>query len=116
VSQSVLKSASAIPSAPPVIEDTALARIITHCKAYRGAALTRSIGQLALNLFLYAVLIAAMFAAFSAGAWWATLLLALPAGGILVRLFIIQHDCGHGSFFQSKRANHAAGWLLARRP
>jgi len=27
-----------------------------------------------------------------------TLLLAIPAAGLLVRLFIIQHDCGHGSF------------------
>jgi fatty acid desaturase len=28
-----------------------------------------------------------------------TLLLAIPAAGFLVRLFIVQHDCGHGSFF-----------------
>ncbi|MEN8151079.1 MAG: fatty acid desaturase [Planctomycetota bacterium] len=33
-----------------------------------------------------------------------TLLLAVPTAGLLVRLFIIQHDCGHGSFLKSKRA------------
>ncbi|HMZ25746.1 MAG TPA: fatty acid desaturase, partial [Elusimicrobiota bacterium] len=34
-----------------------------------------------------------------------TLLLAVPTALFLVRLFIFQHDAGHGSFFQSKKAN-----------
>lgn len=38
-----------------------------------------------------------------------TLLLAIPTAGLYVRLFIIQHDCGHGSFLGSKAANHAIG-------
>jgi omega-6 fatty acid desaturase (delta-12 desaturase) len=41
--------------------------------------------------------------------YWLTLLLALPTAGLLVRLFIIQHDCGHHSFFQSRRANDLLG-------
>jgi omega-6 fatty acid desaturase (delta-12 desaturase) len=41
--------------------------------------------------------------------YWLTLALALPTGGFLVRIFIIQHDCSHGSFFQSKRANEIVG-------
>lgn len=44
--------------------------------------------------------------------YWITLLLALPAAGFYVRLFIIQHDCGHGSFFKSKRANNLLGFFL----
>ncbi len=32
--------------------------------------------------------------------FWVALLLAVPAGGFLVRLFVIQHDCGHGAFFR----------------
>ena len=32
-------------------------------------------------------------------AWISPLLIAIPAAGFLVRLFMIQHDCGHGSFF-----------------
>ena len=34
--------------------------------------------------------------------YWATLILAVPAAGFLVRLFMIQHDCGHGSFFRRR--------------
>lgn len=41
--------------------------------------------------------------------YWLTLLLAVPTAGLLVRLFIIQHDCGHHSFFSSRRANDALG-------
>jgi omega-6 fatty acid desaturase (delta-12 desaturase) len=35
--------------------------------------------------------------------------LALPTGALLVRVFIVQHDCGHASFFVSRRANRAVG-------
>ena len=41
--------------------------------------------------------------------YWLTLLLALPTAGMLVRTFIIQHDCGHGSFFKNRRANDSVG-------
>ena len=41
--------------------------------------------------------------------YWLALLLAIPAAGFLVRIFIIQHDCGHGSFFKSRRANDWVG-------
>jgi len=41
--------------------------------------------------------------------WWLALPLAVLAGGFLVRIFIIFHDCGHGSFFKSRRANHLLG-------
>ncbi len=46
-----------------------------------------------------------------AGSYLVTLLLAVPAGGLLVRTFIIMHDCGHGSFFKSRRANEIVGWI-----
>jgi omega-6 fatty acid desaturase (delta-12 desaturase) len=39
----------------------------------------------------------------------ATLALAVPTGALLVRVFIVQHDCGHGSFFASRRANALVG-------
>lgn len=39
------------------------------------------------------------------------LALALPAAGFLVRTFVIMHDCGHGSFFRSRRANEIVGWV-----
>lgn len=43
--------------------------------------------------------------------WWLTLPLAVLAGALLIRVFIIFHDCGHGSFFKSRRANHIWGFL-----
>jgi len=43
--------------------------------------------------------------------FWLTLGLALLGGGLVVRVFIISHDCGHGSFFASKRANTIIGFI-----
>lgn len=43
--------------------------------------------------------------------YWLTLLLAFPAAGFLVRIFIIQHDCGHGSFFKARQANDMVGMI-----
>ena len=40
-----------------------------------------------------------------------TLFLALIASGFLVRIFIIFHDCGHGSFFKSQQANKIVGMV-----
>lgn len=56
-----------------------------------------------------------MLMAWSLSAGWGhgwTLLLALPTAGLYVRLFIIQHDCGHGSYFASSRANQWVGACL----
>jgi acyl-lipid omega-6 desaturase (Delta-12 desaturase) len=41
-----------------------------------------------------------------------TLLLALPAAGFIMRMFILFHDCTHGSLFASKRANTVVGSVL----
>src|SRR5439155_5746573 len=43
--------------------------------------------------------------------YWVTLLLALPTAGFLVRTFIVMHDCSHGSFFDSRRANDIIGFI-----
>ena len=43
--------------------------------------------------------------------WWLALPLAVLAGGLLVRIFIILHDCGHGSFYESRRANDFWGGI-----
>ncbi len=41
--------------------------------------------------------------------YWLTLLLALPAAAFLIRLFVIQHDCGHRSYFGSSLTNDLVG-------
>lgn len=43
--------------------------------------------------------------------YWVTLALAMVASGFLVRIFIILHDCGHGSFLRSKRASTIVGTI-----
>ena len=43
--------------------------------------------------------------------YWLTLALAVVAAGFLIRIFIFCHDCGHGSFFVSRRANRIVGYL-----
>ncbi|HKY94427.1 MAG TPA: fatty acid desaturase [Kiloniellales bacterium] len=45
--------------------------------------------------------------------FWLSLALSVPAAGFLVRIFIIQHDCGHASFFRSRRAMDALGWVCS---
>lgn len=43
--------------------------------------------------------------------YWYTLGVSVIAGLLVVRVFIIFHDCGHGSFFKSKRANDIVGFI-----
>ena len=68
---------------------------------------TRSVFELAVTAVPFAILWVLMWTALDAD-YWTGLLLSLPAAGFLVRLFMIQHDCGHGSFFRSRLAND---WL-----
>lgn len=44
--------------------------------------------------------------------YWLSLIIAVPAAMMVVRLFMLQHDCGHGSFFRSRRLNDLTGSLL----
>ena len=44
--------------------------------------------------------------------YWLALLVAIPAAGFLVRLFLIQHDCGHGTLFTRKAVNDWIGRVL----
>ena len=46
------------------------------------------------------------------GPYWITLLAAVPAAGLQIRLFIFQHDCGHGAFFRSRTTNNVVGGLI----
>lgn len=77
---------------------------------YERPCLRRSLGQLANSILPYFAILAAMYFALGV-AWWLALLLAVPAAGFLVRIFIIFHDCGHGSFFRSSVANRFTGFL-----
>ena len=75
---------------------------------YQNPSMQRSLWQVANTLIPYFVLLTLMYVSLSYS-YWLTLALALPAGGLLTRAFIIFHDCGHGSFFKSQRANTFLG-------
>ena len=72
---------------------------------------TRSLLQLLTTVFPLFGLWAAMIVSVG-DAYWLTLLLSLLAAAFMVRLFIIQHDCGHRSFFRSHRLNDFLGALI----
>lgn len=75
---------------------------------YRQPDRWRSIWQIVNTFVPYFLLLYLMYLSLSVS-YWLTLLLAIPAAGLAVRLFIIFHDCGHGAFFKSRRANDAVG-------
>jgi omega-6 fatty acid desaturase (delta-12 desaturase) len=77
-----------------------------------GAEVKRSLFQLVTTATPFIALLGVMAWA-SRDRYWLTLLLAIPAAGLLVRLFIIQHDCGHGSFFKSRASNDLVGRALS---
>src|SRR5688572_25585265 len=83
--------------------------IVEHCNNYRGADVKRSLFQLATTLVLFAAASGAMTYGYHSGQYWLNALLLLPAAGLLTRIFIFQHDCGHGSFMDSKTANDQIG-------
>jgi omega-6 fatty acid desaturase (delta-12 desaturase) len=75
---------------------------------FQQADTRRSLWQLINSAVPYAGLWVLMYLSLSVS-YWLTLALAVMASGFMVRLFIIFHDCGHGSFFTSQRANDITG-------
>ena len=72
----------------------------------------KSLWQLLNTMIPYIVLWAAMVYLVQHNiSYWIVLGLALLAGGVLVRIFILFHDCCHGSFFASRRANTIFGYV-----
>ena len=79
---------------------------------YREPNHVRSTVEIAITFVPLATLWALAWAALHFGYWWLSLMLAVPAAGFLVRLFMIQHDCGHGSFFRHRLANDWVGRVI----
>ena len=77
---------------------------------YHNPEVSRSLWQLANSVLPFLLMWYLMVRSLGV-AYWLTLLLAFPTAGFMVRTFIIFHDCGHGSFFRSKRANTFFGYL-----
>jgi omega-6 fatty acid desaturase (delta-12 desaturase) len=85
-----------------------MARVLSR---YREPSHVRSAVEIATTILPFILLWAAMWFLLDLG-YWIGLLLAVPAAGFLVRLFMIQHDCGHGAFFRRRLANDWVGRII----
>lgn len=93
-------------NAPSACEQAALRR-------FEQPSAATATWQLADSLVPYLATLTAMWwTVHRALPWWTTLSLALPAAGFMVRLFILMHDCAHGSFLRSRRAERVLGRVL----
>ena len=77
---------------------------------YARPDLSRSIWQIVNTLVPYFVLFYLALRSVDIS-FWLTLPLTVLAAGFMIRAFIIFHDCGHGSFFKSPRANEVVGFV-----
>tara|TARA_R110000751_G_scaffold259709_3_gene358993 strand:- start:29868 stop:30902 length:1035 start_codon:yes stop_codon:yes gene_type:complete len=96
------------PVKPERIDARAWAKTLAQ---YRDPSNGRGIYEIAVSVFPLVALWAITAMLLMQG-YWVALILTLPAAAFLVRLFMIQHDCGHGSFFGSSRANNWTGRIL----
>lgn len=105
------REANATPLDAPLDAPPDAKRLSRSLARFRTPNNARSWAELAVTFVPFAILFGAIAWAVSEGHWLA--LLATPLAGLfLLRLFIIQHDCGHGSFFTTTRMNDALGRVL----
>lgn len=71
----------------------------------------RSILEILVTAIPFALLWGLAYLSVQQGFWWGWLL-TIPAAGFLVRLFMIQHDCGHHAFFKATKANTWVGRVI----
>jgi len=96
----------------PNVHGVSDSRVLAHFLArYCEPNCTRAALELAITAVPFVLIWILMWATLDMG-YWICLLLAVPAAGFLVRLFMIQHDCGHGSFFRRRRANDWVGRII----
>lgn len=77
---------------------------------YQQPSTPRAVWQLINTLGLYALIWYLMYLSLTIS-WWLLVPLSILAGGFIVRIFIIFHDCGHGSYFRSRTANDVLGFI-----
>jgi acyl-lipid omega-6 desaturase (Delta-12 desaturase) len=78
---------------------------------YREPSCARSSFEIVVTVVPLVLFWLLMWASLEIG-YWLCLLLSVPAAGFLVRLFMIQHDCGHGSFFRRRVVNDWVGRVI----
>ena len=79
---------------------------------FRTPANSRAMVELLMTLVPFIAMWIATYFAWTRHMLWAFVPLSIISSGLLVRLFLIQHDCGHGAFFAHRRANEWIGRIL----
>jgi acyl-lipid omega-6 desaturase (Delta-12 desaturase) len=97
-------TATAPPAATPRVPDT-WKQVVSP---YQKSDVRKSIFQIITSVGAYILCFYLMFRSLEVS-YWLTLALAFPTAGFAMRMFIIFHDAGHGSFFKSKKANDWIG-------
>lgn len=85
----------------------------TKLSAYRKADVRRGVVELLITFAPFVLVWAGMAYAVQTSNYWLYGLLLAPAAGLLLRLFLIEHDCGHGSFFPDRKANDWLGRAIS---
>ncbi len=84
---------------------------IKNLAPYQTPNLARSIFEIAITTGLFFACWMLMWLSLGVS-YWFCFALTLPAAGLLVRLFVIQHDCGHGAFFKNRTVNDWVGRVI----
>jgi len=87
-------------------------QILRSVSTFAKPIVARSVFELLVTVVPFMLLWGLIWAALANG-YWLGMLLAIPAGGLLLRLFVIQHDCGHGSLFRRRATNDWVGRALS---
>lgn len=88
-----------------------LYELVRSLARYRCPSHGRSVVEVVITVVPFVGLWSLMWLSLHVG-YGLYLLLALPTAGFLVRLFMIQHDCGHGSFFRHRSMNDWLGRII----
>lgn len=89
-----------------------LKEALSIVRPYAIASTAKGVYQAASSFLIFSALLGTMLY-IGVEHYWAVALLSLPAGLLLVRLFTLQHDCGHGSLFKTRKTNDLVGCVFA---
>ncbi|PYB45262.1 hypothetical protein DIZ66_04560 [Legionella pneumophila] len=72
----------------------------------------RSIAEIMTTIFLLLLGLTTLYFAMQNSIWLLFLIIIIPLGLLYSRLFILQHDLGHGNLFKKKKYNDAVGVFI----
>lgn len=96
------------PARPAEVDAAAWLKTLSR---YRQPRVRRSVFELLVTIVPFALFWFLAYLSISRGLWLG-LIFVIPAAAFLLRLFMIQHDCGHGSFFARRGLDDWVGRLL----